>query len=257
MMTVFTITSHGYDIIWKKCIYSQKAYCERHGYTYHHIHLSSTLTPDTTAWMKLHFLRLFLIKARNFDTDTRWQDIKKPQRVMYIDADCEINDSCPDITSLEQSGKSLFVAPWFSGRINSGVLIARDDPKAIDLISLTIDNRKISLPDSDQVWRVYGGGENGHVIHYRKDHPIVQLIDQKWNNNHTVQLDDYIRHYSAGGPMRALYSMDSASKIAWYTMMIYTYWIKILRKIRLIQPYDKVQQPDGEEIVQARIQGIK
>lgn len=73
------------------------------------------------------------------------------QRVMYIDADCEIRKHCPAIESLDQSGKSLFVAPGFSGRINAGVLIAWDDLQAISLISLTIDNRKTVLPDSDQV----------------------------------------------------------------------------------------------------------
>jgi hypothetical protein len=149
MTTVFTITSHGYNIIRKDCIRSQKAYCDRHGYVYHHIHLPSTLTPDTTAWMKLHFLRYFLNEEQKEEGDKREED--KKQRVMYIDADCEVRQNCPSIESLEQSGKSLFVAPGFSGRINSGVLIAYDNPKAIDLISLTIDNRTKALPDTDKV----------------------------------------------------------------------------------------------------------
>jgi hypothetical protein len=115
--------------------------------------------------MKLHFLRYFLNEgkdsclhpksthfvARRNDDHNKIGKEKQKQRVMYIDADCEINDHCPTITSLEQSGKSLFVAPGFSGRINAGVLIAWDDPEAISLISLTIDNRKTALPDSDQV----------------------------------------------------------------------------------------------------------
>jgi len=120
--------------------------------------------------------------------------------------------------------------------------------QAIDLISLVIDNKKTLLPDADKVGRIFGGGENGHVIHYWKDRTEVQLIDQKWNNNHTPLLDDYVRHYSAGGPMRKLYCMDEASSCAWKSLMVETYIHKILRKLGIMKPYHLVEQPDLEKL---------
>jgi hypothetical protein len=149
------------------------------------------------------------------------------------------------------------VAPGFSGRINSGVIIWRSSPESLALISLAIDNRKTPLPDSDTVGRIYGGGENGHIIHYRKNSPYVQLIDQKWNNNHTPALQDYIRHYSAGWPMRALYVMDSKATYAWYKLLCSTYLRKIAIKLWIVSSYSTIVQPDLDDVVTDRVKKNK
>ena len=294
-MIVFTITSHSYDIIRKDCIASQQAYCDRFWYTYYHIHLPSSLTPDSTARSKLHFLRYFLSKdhaltARCWNEfsmteeweremlkrvqhdrkdgllpSSQWLNTEQPSqwcsteqhRVMYIDADCEVQQTCPAIDSIYQSDKYLFVAPGFSGRINSGVIIWRSSLESLALISLAIDNRKTPLPDSDTVGRIYGGGENGHIIHYRKNSPYVQLIDQKWNNNHTPALQDYIRHYSAGWPMRALYTMDVKAKYAWYKLLCSTYLRKIAIKLWILSSHTTIVQPDLDDVVADRVKKNK
>lgn len=170
---------------------------------------------------------------------------------MYVDADCQIQHDCPAFETVNQSDKYLFVAPGFSGRINSGVIIAHHHASALEAIDVVIDNRKKTLPDEDSVGRIYGGGENGHIIHYRKNNPIVALLDQRRNNNHTPSLVDYIRHYSAGGPMRSLYTMDMVSRLARYRLMTVTYCKKILRKIWCINDHTSAQDDDLDAIVKA------
>jgi hypothetical protein len=93
---------------------------------------------------------------------------------------------------------AVCLAPGFSGNLNSGVILVRNDAAARAFLERVIGLADTAVPEQD--W-----GENGHIIHVGKTHGGVTLLDRRWNNNADPALEDFIRHYSAGGPMRPLY----------------------------------------------------
>ena len=180
---VFCVALNGYNQIYRQCIDSHKNYAKQHGYQYVLIdHPNDSIT--ATVWLKIPLL----IQALNKGYD--W--------VAFIDADCHINPHTPPLQSLEKKDKSLYMAKGFSGNINSGVIIAKQCVQVRTLLQQIFDNCNRSLPEAD--W-----GENGHVIHYAQNWAGLSILDRHWNNNAEPDLQDYIRHYSAGGPMRCLY----------------------------------------------------
>lgn len=187
---VFSIATHGYDIVWDRCLASQRAYADMHGYQYTCIaNIPRDYTPDQVARSKIALMRHAL-------EHYAW--------VMFVDSDCMIRNHCPAIQTLEKENKQLYLAPGFSGRVNSGVLIATTSTQTaspqenvLQLLDTLLAHKDDTLPPEDRVGRSFGGGENGHVIHYTKNNPILERIDQRRNNNHSPELDDYIRHYSA------------------------------------------------------------
>ncbi|WP_075187219.1 hypothetical protein [Teredinibacter haidensis] len=184
---IFTLAARGYHWQYRRIIESQRAYAEKHCYSYSVVDRPRLTTVGLDiAWLKIYLLQKAL--AGNYD----W--------VMFVDADAEIKDVCPAIESLAQENKSIYVAKGHSGRINSGVLIFQNTRASRDFIDTVINNCRSALPPEDDV----GWGENGTIIHYAKNNPSVAILDQRWNNNSDPRLTDYIRHYSAG-PMRQLY----------------------------------------------------
>ncbi len=185
---MFSMAFNGYDLLYNKCIRSQRKYAERQGYLYRFVNRPrwTSLTREV-AWLKIALVIQAL--KRGYD----W--------VFFIDADAEVRPHTPPIQDLEESGKSVYLVPGWSGRVNSGVLIVRNTTEALEMFERILANAEKPVPEEDSIsW-----GENGHVIHYSRDQPFVKICDRAWNNNSDPEMADYIRHYS-NGPMRNTYT---------------------------------------------------
>ena len=193
---VFSMGFNGYQRIYGRNIETQRAYCARHGMDYEFLD-RPFFTP---LLMECCWLKVPLILAA-LDQGWPW--------VVYIDCDVEVRVSCPDLHSLERPGKHLYMATGYSGRLNSGVIIVKNSPEVRALFQRILDGAQKVLPPEDDV----GWGENGHIIHFAKNSPLLEIIPPQWNNNHDPALADYLRHYSAG-PMRPLYAPRPIEK-AW------------------------------------------
>lgn len=186
---VFSIALEGYSKLFESCIQTQRNYCSRWGFTYLLVdEAPRRLLPAEAAWLKL-----FLLKAA-LDNEYKW--------IAFIDADCEIRDHTPSFIeemAKFQDHKSIFMGSGFSGRINSGVIFMKNSAEALGFLEKVIKNGDEGVPDEDKA--LY---ENGHIIHYGKGNPHVQIIDsQKWNNNTSFDKTSYIQHYS-GRKLRGL-----------------------------------------------------
>ncbi len=185
---VFSVAVNGYHWRYRRLLYSQRQYALRHGYTYLLIDRPLfSLLGNETAWLKLSAALVALESGY--------------KRVFYIDADAEVRAHTPPLESIIEPGKSLYAARGYSGRINSGVLLFTDSPVARHFLHKVIDNIETPLPPEDDV----GWGENGHIIHYLKGEAEFRELPPVWNNNQDPNLNDFIRHYSAG-PLRHLYA---------------------------------------------------
>lgn len=142
--------------------------------------------------------------VKNPSTDKSAQ--KNYDWVAYIDADCQIRSETPALELLAVANKSLYMAKGFSGRINSGVMIVKNCEEVKELLKTIYSHCNENVPCAD--W-----GENGHVIYFASQWEGLKIIDQKWNNNADPELKDYIRHFSAGGPMRELYPATYIEKM--------------------------------------------
>jgi hypothetical protein len=181
---VFTIGFNGYQDIYRRNVATQKRYADRHGMR--HVLIDSPEQTDLlmeSAWLKIPLIISALKRG--------WPWL------LFIDIDAEIKASCPDFRTLESPGKDIYMAPGFSGRVNSGVIILKNTPLALAMMETILAHADAKIPPEDDV----GWGENGHVIHYLKSYSGLQLLPFQWNNNRDPKADDYIRHYSAG-PMR-------------------------------------------------------
>ncbi len=187
---VFSIALNGYSFLFKNCIESQKKYCRKFGYNYSLVQKTPyALTNEDSAWLKLYLLREAIAM------DFKW--------IAFIDADCEIRNHAPDFRQFmvnSHPSASIFMAKGFSGRINSGVIFLKNGSPALNFLNQVINHRYEKVPNEDQA--LY---ENGHVIHFGKNNPDVQIIDPSlWNNNFELREDSYIQHYS-GGILREKY----------------------------------------------------
>jgi hypothetical protein len=108
--------------------------------------------------------------------------------------------------------------------VNAGVIIARKSPDTRAFLTAVLDHAADEVPPDDRA--LY---ENGHVIHYSKNQPYLQILDPKWNNNRDPYLVDYVRHYSAGGPMRKLYRKSTAGLVTHVVNRVQTRIWKRLR----------------------------
>ncbi|HEY8580872.1 MAG TPA: hypothetical protein VIL72_13365 [Beijerinckiaceae bacterium] len=181
---VFCVALNHYDRIYAANLRSHRGYAQRNGYSYALVREPTWATVREAVWLKIALLEAAL--AAGWD----W--------VVFVDADCEITARAPPVEDLDALDGAVFLAPGFSGAFNSGVIIARGAPAARSFFTQVLDAAGLPVPEED--W-----GENGHVIHFAKRCAAVTRLDRRWNNNADPDLDDYIRHYSAGGPMRALY----------------------------------------------------
>lgn len=217
---VFCVALNGYERIYESCIESQREYAARHDYQYRLINRPGNASITASAWLKIPLLLEALLSGYEW--------------VAFIDADCQIKPETPALESLEKEGKCLYMGQGFSGRVNSGVIIAKNETRIIDLFERILENSNNEVAESD--W-----GENGHLIHFTKDWDGLHILDRRWNNNAEPLLKDYIRHYSAGGPMRELYPA-SRSEAIW--RFIYR-WTRVLKRRKYLpreQTHDAINQ---------------
>ncbi len=196
---MFTIALNGYHWQYRKNIQSQRAYAERHGY--HYVVVDRPLLTSLgieCAWLKVALI-LEALKA-NFD----W--------VIFVDADAQMQPSAPAVETLAAPQKYVFIARGYSGRINSGVLIAQQSHSAFSYFYQVLENMEKEIPECDSV----GWGENGHIIHYAHHKAFIQVISSRWNNNSDPHMQDYIRHFSAG-PLRALFKPALRDRFLFFT----------------------------------------
>jgi hypothetical protein len=192
---VISLGFNGYQWIYARNVLTQRAYCARHGYDY----VMVSRPRFTNMLMECAWLKIPLMMAA-LDAGRPW--------VLFLDSDVEVKPHTPDILSLETDDKDLYLAKGFSGRVNSGVILARQSERLLSLFSTMYTKALDRVPEEDDV----GWGENGHVIHYSKNYDGLEIIDQRWNNNFSPDLDDYFRHYSAG-PMRKFYKLTNLEKL--------------------------------------------
>jgi len=181
---MFSLGLNHYQQMYQRCINSHRHYAKTQGYDYQLFNSNRQASITASAWVKIPLI----LAALNQGYD----------RVFYIDADCEIKVDTPAIESLIVPGKLLYMSQGFSGHINSGVMIVHNDERVKALFERILASCNQDVPSSD--W-----GENGHMIHFAEHWAHLQLLDSRWNNNAQPALPDYIRHFSAGGPMRPLY----------------------------------------------------
>ena len=181
---VFSIALNGYSHLFKECIESQKKYCQK--FDFHYSLIKKTpypLTNTDSAWLKLYLM------SEAAKMDFEW--------ILFIDADCEIREHCPDFRKFmaqSNSKASIFMAHGFSGRINSGVIFLKNTLPAVSFLNKIIKHRYDEVPADDKA--LY---ENGHVIHFGKNNPDVEIISNRlWNNNIEFDEKSYIQHYSGG-----------------------------------------------------------
>ena len=180
---VFSIALNGYQLLYSDYIKSHKRYASNHGYHYEVISKPYyTSLGKECAWLKISLL----LRALNTGFDA----------VMFVDADAYIKSTAPPIDTLFEKNKSIYMAKGYSGRFNSGVIILQNATQSKNWLRQLLANCNKAAKNDDIGW-----GENGQVIAHSINNQFVKTIDSKWNNNYKPELDDYIRHFSAG-PLR-------------------------------------------------------
>jgi hypothetical protein len=174
----------GYAERWPACLASQSRYAAR--LNYGRRLLIDPPTPGVRTAADASWLKLDLMLAVLAEND----------RVLWLDADCEVSTATPAVETVEVSGKSVYMGHGHSGRYNAGVIYALPTTASVALLSRVRAARGSTMPPEDRA-----PYENGHVIHYCKGNPCVQRLDPRWNNTRAPSLTDYVRHYT--GPMRA------------------------------------------------------
>ena len=183
---VFSIAHNGYGYVYRPCLASQRAYCGRNGYA--HVSVTRPLRvsdPALSAWLKVPLL----LGALRGGYDM----------VMFLDADCRITEKAPPLQDLASAGPVQMARGW-SGRFNSGVIVARRDDAALAFLEAVMHSISEDIPDADREWLRY---ENGNIIHCARTTGGVADLDVRWNNSRDPEADDFVRHYT--GPMRYEY----------------------------------------------------
>lgn len=181
---IFSIALNGYQWLYPKHLSSHQEYANKNNYEYVLISKPSI----SNLGMECCWLKLVLLKAAL---------VNGYQNVMFVDADALINVNCPPIHEIFADGKYLYMANGYTGRFNSGVMIARKAEALINWLDKLILYRYQHLPSIDST----GWGENGHVIHFSKQVNFIKVLHHRWNNTFDDKLNDHIRHFS-NGPMR-------------------------------------------------------
>lgn len=186
---ILSMATQGYKHLYHSNLSSHQRYADKHGYRYLCItkpHINRL--GGEIVWLKLYALLTAL------EAGYQW--------VMFVDADAYIQADTPLLESLEDNEHCIFMALGYSGRVNSGVMIFQNKAASKTFLKQIIARREQPLNAKDDV----GWGENGHVIQQSRNEPYLRIIDQRWNNNVNPELNDYIRHYSAG-PLRQFHQV--------------------------------------------------
>jgi hypothetical protein len=173
------IASEDYLEKYKKCVDSQRSYCEKYRYDYY---LNSDTT-DIAHWKDWYWKKIH----------EALQLLEKYDFVVIIDADCEITESAVNIES-ELDDNSIYYVLGISNRPNSGFLIIRNDRRGIDFLTDLLEKRHQTLPEQYRSTK----GENGHVIWcLGNDSSKTKELNLKWNCSQPEHINDaYIIHYT-------------------------------------------------------------
>jgi hypothetical protein len=195
---VFSIALEGFEHTFSDCIRSHMQYCKKNGYKYLLIKKSPyRLQPHEAAWLKVPLM------LASLSAGSEW--------CFFLDADCEVRPHAPDFTTyLDKIAPehSIFMAPGFSGRINSGVIFGKNEANTLEFLSTILAHADSEVPDPEDV----APYENGHFIFWGKKNPSLYLLEHSlWNNNSNIDPDSYIQHYSRG-KIRDLYLESQASR---------------------------------------------
>ncbi|MEE2730642.1 MAG: hypothetical protein VYA55_07440 [Pseudomonadota bacterium] len=178
---VFSIALNGYQWLYRNLSATHADYAERHGYGYVQVrHPGLSTLGREVCWLKIRLALEALVSGYEW--------------VVFLDADTRVAPHTPAVETVQRPGCHLYGARGFSGRLNSGVLILRRHPDTEHLLRSALHLATTPVDaDCDVGW-----GENGHLIQLCRTASCVHYLDQKWNNNQRPELDDYIRHFSAG-----------------------------------------------------------
>lgn len=191
---IFSIALNGYDHVFSRLPPTQRAYASRIGCDYVLVNSPAFSTMGREcAWLKVVLLVAALRQCRG--------------KVLFIDADVEVRCDAPSIFGEYLDPYDLYMAHGFSGRPNSGVILAGES--AVSILLDILRRRRLALSPEDDV----GWGENGHMIAAAKTYPKFGLLGPEWNNNRDPSMHDHFRHYS-DGPMRSAYGFDFRERLA-------------------------------------------
>ena len=190
---VYCVALNFYDLVYDRNIESHRRYAQANGYGYALVRRPAFVSVRESVWLKVPLMEAALKAGWDW--------------VLFLDADCEIRADAPRVESLDDGVSSVFLAAGFSGNVNSGVIPARNAPESRAFFARVTEAAGDDVPEAD--W-----GENGHIIHFARSLPSLKVLDRRWNNNADPDMQDYVRHYSAGGPMRALYRLGALAKSA-------------------------------------------
>lgn len=181
---VFSIALNGYQWRYRNHLRSHVKFAKKFNY-----HYQVVTKPFFSAlgieccWLKLTLMHRALLAGY--------------KHVIFLDADAVVQPSCPNMTSLLETGKDLYMVKGYSGRFNSGVMIVRNSRRIRNWLLQVINNRDNNVkPENDVGW-----GENSHIIEFSKGCSFVKELPQVWNNTYNIDLNDYIRHHNFG-PLR-------------------------------------------------------
>jgi hypothetical protein len=192
---VFSIALNGYGGIWRSCIRSHRTYARRWGFHYACVELPWTVPPGEAAWLKVPLIVRALEHGRH-----AW--------VLFLDADALVRAHCPDFRRVAVPGRDVYLAPGHSGRVNSGVIMARRSAESLRFFrGIVADCESAVLAEDAAPY------ENGHVIKHARASRLVGLVERQWNNTADPGLDDYVRHFT--GPMSVQCGVSHRARRRW------------------------------------------
>lgn len=195
---ILSIALNGYQWMYKKELTSHKKYATKHGYNY-----QAVTRPYVTelgvecCWLKLTLMQDALLSGYD--------------NVLFLDADTLVSANCPALSTIFEEGKYIYMAKGYSGRFNSGVILAKNNRKTLNWLRQVIASQGQPVRIENDV----GWGENGHVIEFSKDVPFISELDKKWNNTFDYALNDYIRHSNCG-PMRTSFIVKAFHRLVFF-----------------------------------------
>lgn len=181
---VFSIALNGYQWRYQRHLKSHLAFAQRFGYHYQVVTrpFFSKLGIEC-CWLKLTLMHTALLAGYKY--------------VVFLDADAFVQPRCPEITTIIDENKYLYMAKGYSKRFNSGVMIVKNSAKVRQWLMHVINRRTVKVHAENDV----GWGENSHIIEHSHDCDLVKELPQQWNNTFDIHLDDFIRHQNFG-PLR-------------------------------------------------------
>ena len=232
---ILSIALNGYQWMYRKELNSHKRYAQKNGYVHQAITrpFVSRLGVEC-CWLKLTLMRTALISGYD--------------NVLFLDADAKVKENCPalsDITNVDTNAdKYVYMAKGYSGRFNSGVILAVNHEKTIAWLTKVIDSRGSTVNRLNDV----GWGENGHVIELSKGLSFIKELNEKWNNTSNYDLDDYIQHSNCG-PMRTSPLSHLFHKIIFSLSARYLTYIKNNKPDRDVEYAEKLLMKETNKIL--------